>query len=51
MKQPYQPPTLEAQAVFVRLTGISLPIGTFGADPMTNFLDPMRDFLETEESQ
>jgi hypothetical protein len=28
MKKPYTPPTLEPQAKFVVLTGVSLPVGT-----------------------
>jgi hypothetical protein len=39
-KNPYSPPTLEAQPVFVALTGVSLPIGTLGADPLGDFLHP-----------
>jgi hypothetical protein len=38
MKQPYSPPTLEAQPEFALLIGISLPIGVLGAEPMSDFL-------------
>jgi hypothetical protein len=39
-RKPYQAPTLEAQAVFVVLTGVSLPIGTSALSDLELGLNP-----------
>jgi hypothetical protein len=46
--KPYQTPHLETHQ-FLVVTGISIPIGSNGADPWGDFLEAPTDFLETGE--
>jgi hypothetical protein len=46
--KPYQPPQLETHH-FAAVVGVSLPIGSLGADPLNEFLEAPKDFLDRSQ--
>jgi hypothetical protein len=46
--KPYHPPHLEPHH-FATVVGVSLPIGSLAADPLTEFLEAPKDFLDRSQ--